>query len=95
MKFRNAFLSSMDSSDLEALSPQLRENTLYRGQTLSDAGAIVSTIYFPSTSVIGKATVMHDGRSVETATVGCENAAGLLAGVAQVATLTRMFVQTS
>jgi CRP-like cAMP-binding protein len=93
MQFRNAFLSSMDPSDLEVLSPHLRETALCRGQTLCAAGEFVASIYFPSGSAIGSAAIMRDGRSVETATIGYENVAGLLPGLTQSPSPGRMFVQ--
>jgi CRP-like cAMP-binding protein len=95
MHFRNAFLSAMEVDDLEALSPHLSETTLSRGQTLGAPGDIVSVIYFPSSSAIGSAAVMHDGRAVETATIGYENVVGLLPGLTQMPCLSRMFVQIS
>jgi CRP-like cAMP-binding protein len=93
MQFRNAFLSSMNTCDIEALSPHLRETTLFRGQTLAAAGDVVRSVYFPSSSAIGIAAVMSDGREVQTATIGYENVAGLLPGLTQVACPSRMFVQ--
>jgi CRP-like cAMP-binding protein len=93
MQFRNIFLSSMDTCDLEALSPHLRETTLFRGQALSASGDVVRSVYFPSSSAIGIAAVMSDGRAVQTATIGYENVAGLLPGLTQVACPSRMFVQ--
>ena len=93
MEFRNAFLSLMEASDIEALSPYLREDTLFRGQTLAASGEIVTQVYFPSSSAIGMAWAMHDGRAVQTATIGFENVAGLLPGLTHVACPSRMFVQ--
>jgi CRP-like cAMP-binding protein len=93
MHFRNAFLSSMADRDLEALSPFLSEATLSRGETLCSPGDLVESIYCPSSSSIGSAAVMRDGRAVETATIGYENVAGLLAGLTQMPCPSRMFVQ--
>src|SRR5579863_5136095 len=93
MHFRNAFLSSMDVNDLEALSPHLSEATLSRGQTLARPGDLVEFIHFPGSAAIGSAAVMSDGRAVETATIGYENVVGLLPGLTQMPSLSRIFVQ--
>jgi CRP-like cAMP-binding protein len=93
MQFRNAFLSAMAPEDLAELSPYLKEVALFGGNTLSEPGIPVTSIYFPSNSSISIVTIMSDGREVETVSIGCESVAGLLPAVTGIAPATRMHVQ--
>src|SRR5580658_2224396 len=93
MQFRNAFLAAMAADDMAELSPFLREIALFGGEILSEPGALISSVYFPSNSAISIVTIMSDGRDVETVSVGCESVAGLLPAVTHIAPTTRMRVQ--
>ena len=84
----------MSSVDLEGLSPFFRENTLVHGQVLCEAGELDADVYFPCRAVIvARRDHAEDGRSVEIASVGYENAAGLLPALSRVPGRNRMFVQ--
>jgi CRP-like cAMP-binding protein len=93
MRFRNAFLSQMASDDQAELSPFLREIALLGGEVLSEPNTPITSIYFPSNSTVSIVTVMSDGRAVQTVSIGCESAAGLLPAVTHIAPTTRMHVQ--
>src|ERR1700722_5956733 len=92
LRFRNAFLSQMAADDQAELSPFLREIALFGGEVLSEPNTPITSIYFPSNSTISIVTTMSDGREVETVSVGCESAAGLLPAVAGTAPTTRLRV---
>ena len=93
MQFRNAFLSAMTADDMAELSPFLREIALFGGEVLFEPNHPISSVYFPSNSTISIVTTMTDGREVETVSIGCESAAGLLPAVTHIAPTTRMRVQ--
>jgi CRP-like cAMP-binding protein len=93
MRFRNAFLSQMAADDQAELFPFLREIALFGGEVLSDPNAPITSVYFPSNSTISIVTIMSDGREVETVSIGCESAAGLLPAVTHTAPTTCMRVQ--
>jgi CRP-like cAMP-binding protein len=92
MQFRNAFLSAMAAVDMAELFPFLKEIALFGGETLYEPGTPISSVYFPSNSVISIVTVMSDGRTTETVSLGYESVAGMLPALTRVAPSTRMFV---
>lgn len=91
--FRNFFLSSLDRADLSALAPSLVEVSLGRGDPIYEPGETAATVYFPSTAAISVVTVMEDGRSVETSTVGCESAVALLDAATEEEVRSRVYAQ--
>lgn len=93
MKFRNLLLSALSSTDLNRLFPLMQEVALRQGEIVHDAGEAVPGVYFPSSAVLSVVTVMRDGASVETATIGHEGAAGLLAGLTGMGSRNRVFAQ--
>jgi CRP-like cAMP-binding protein len=76
MQSRNRLLSALSANDLAALSPFLTEVQLLAGQVLYEPGSAVEAVYFPGGAVLSIITVMLDGRSVESATVGNESVVG-------------------
>jgi CRP-like cAMP-binding protein len=93
MNFRNFLLSSLADNDLRAIMPSLTEVSLRQGQVLFEVGATADYIYFPSSAVLSVVTVMEDGRSVETATIGRESGAALLNVIANIPAESRTFAQ--
>jgi CRP-like cAMP-binding protein len=78
VEFRNYLLSALSAADAQAIVPHLVEVSLERSQVLFEPDDPVETVFFPSTSVLSIITVMKDGRSVESSTVGHESAAPLV-----------------
>jgi CRP-like cAMP-binding protein len=74
----NHFLSSLAPADLAALRPHLSAIDLVRNQTLAEAGEPVAQVILPLNAVISVVTLMRDGRSVESRTIGKESGYGLL-----------------
>jgi CRP-like cAMP-binding protein len=83
MLLRNRFLSAADTTDLEALSPHLREVWLDEGQWLSRANAALDQVYFPSSAVVALMLHSPDHGPVEIFSVGCESAVGLASALAE------------
>jgi CRP-like cAMP-binding protein len=93
MQFRNFLLSALHSDDESALTPHLKEISLSRGQVLYQPGDEADLIYFPSSACISVVTIMEDGRTFETGTIGRESASGLVDAMAGARVSNRVFVQ--
>ena len=74
----NAFLDSLKDAEFAILAPHLVEKYLPRDMVLHDPGAPVDDVYFPTSSILSVITLMEDGRSVESCTIGRESAHGRL-----------------
>jgi CRP-like cAMP-binding protein len=83
----------MDSADLAVIMPSLTESPLARGKVLFECDDIPAQVYFPSSAVLSVVTVMEDGRSVESSTIGHESATPLLAVLAGQPMPHRVFTQ--
>jgi CRP-like cAMP-binding protein len=95
VKFRNFLLSALSDADRQALMPDLVEVSLAQGQVLFDVGDEADSVYFPSSAVISVVTVMEDGRSVESHTIGRESGVGLVNAAGRVPVQTRTFAQVN
>ncbi len=95
MKLLNFLLSALTPEDFQALSPHLEEVSLTASQILFETGDIVDAIYFPGSACISIVTLMSDGKSVETSTVGRESGAGLLDALTCKPARSRIFVQVA
>jgi CRP-like cAMP-binding protein len=93
VKFRNYLLSALGAVDREGLLPHLVEVSLGRDQVLFEPGAPVDQVFFPSTAVLSVASVMEDGRSVESSTIGHESASPILWALAEAPSKARIFTQ--
>jgi CRP-like cAMP-binding protein len=90
---RNYVLNAMRLEDLHALEPHLQDAPVVSGQILYEPGYPVDWVYFPSTAVLSVVTVMADGRTVESDTVGYESAVGVLCALGASASVSRTFTQ--
>jgi len=77
----NELLRRLDHASLERLRPKLRSVSLQDEEVLYRAGDRISHIYFPITAVLCMLTIMEDGRTVETLTVGNEGASWVSASL--------------
>ena len=93
MKFRNVLLGQIPDQDINALAGSMTEVVFDREAYLVDAGETPSYLYFPSTCVTSVVTVMRDGRSVETSTIGRESAPAILPVLTGEPALNRVFAQ--
>ena len=83
----------MAEVDIGALIGSLTEVSLNREDRLAEEGEKLQYLYFPSTCVTSVVTVMRDGRSVETSTVGCESAPSILSVLTNEPASSRVFAQ--
>jgi CRP-like cAMP-binding protein len=71
---RNHLLRHLDSEGIKRLQPRLTPTQLHSQDIIYHPGQRITDIYFPETAVLCMMTIMEDGRSVESATVGSEGA---------------------
>jgi CRP-like cAMP-binding protein len=93
LQLLNFLLSALAPDDLAVLSPGLAEVVLDRGSVLFEPGEIPDAIYFPGGACISIVTILADGRTVETASVGRESAVGLLETITGRPATVRAFAQ--
>jgi CRP-like cAMP-binding protein len=93
VKFRNFLLSALHEDDRRALLPDLSEVSLHQGETVHEVGDEAHFVLFPSSAVISVVTVMEDGRSAESHTIGRESGVGLANAAGQVPVQSRAFAQ--
>ena len=75
----NHLLSSLDVAALARLSPHFEMVELETQQVLYRPDQRITDIYFPEDSVIAMLTVMKNGATIESATVGREGASWISA----------------
>ena len=66
----NKLLASLPQSDLQLLLPHFITLPLPQGTVLVEAGDEVDQVYFPLAGMVSVIVVMHNGKAIETATVG-------------------------
>lgn len=77
----NELLRHLNRESLDRLVPLLRPANLQAQEIIYRPQARISDIYFPDTAVLCMLTIMADGRSIETATVGSEGASWVSASL--------------
>jgi CRP-like cAMP-binding protein len=90
---RNLVLAGLRRDDRQALEPYLQFVSLASGDMLYEPGYPVHWIYFPNTAVLSVVTVMADGRTVESDTVGYESLVGALNALGDTPAISRTFTQ--
>jgi CRP-like cAMP-binding protein len=83
----------LSDTDRQALLPDLVEVSLAQGQVLFEVGDVAENVYFPSSAVISIVTVMRDGRSAESHTIGRESGVGLVNAAGEAPVQSRVFAQ--
>jgi len=66
----NRFLAALPLHDHSLLAPHLRSVELARGVVLHDAGEPIDYVYFPHSGMVSVVTIMRNGATVETASLG-------------------------
>ena len=90
---RNYVLQAMRAADRAALGPHFQTVNLAAGDVLHEPGYPVDWVHFPNTAVASVVTVMADGRTVESDTVGFESAVGALSVLGSTPAVSRTFIQ--
>jgi CRP-like cAMP-binding protein len=89
----NGFLDALADVDFETIAPFLTERYLERDVVLHEPGEAVDDTYFPISCILSVITLMEDGRSVESCTIGRESAHGLLYALGAKSAFNRVVVQ--
>ena len=77
----NKLLRLLKPPAFERLAPKLKPAALRAKQVLYKPNQKIDTIYFPDSAVICQMTVMKDGSTLETGTVGLEGASWISASI--------------
>ena len=77
----NKLLRLLEPAAYERLAPKLKRTTLHAKDVLYKPNQAIHTVYFPETAVICQMTVMMNGDTLETATVGMEGASWISASI--------------
>jgi hypothetical protein len=77
----NRLLRLLEPPAYRRLAPKLKATTLRARQILYRPNEAIHTIYFPDNAVICQMTVMPDGDTLETGTVGLEGASWISASI--------------
>jgi CRP-like cAMP-binding protein len=93
LKARNSVLRALAKNDVQVLEPEMREVSLAPGEVLYEPDYLVDWVWFPNTAVLSVVTLMADGRTVESDTVGYESVLGALPALGASVSITRTFVQ--
>lgn len=75
---RNQVLLALYRAQPGVLSAHVREVTLAHGDTVFEEGTVPRTVVFPEGALLSSLAAMADGRMVEVATLGRNDAAGVL-----------------
>jgi CRP-like cAMP-binding protein len=92
---QNHLLAALPAAELERLKPHLELIHLPLGDVLCEAGARLSYVYFPITSIISLHYILENGASSEIAGVGNEGMLGTSLFMGGESTPTRATVQTA
>ena len=90
---RNLVLTALRKEDRQAIEPYLQFVSLGSGDILYEPGYPIHWVYFPNTAVLSVVTVMTDGRTVESDTVGYESVVGALNALGDTPAVSRTFTQ--
>jgi len=74
---RNALLQQLSQTEYERVRPQLKDVPLEFKQVLYEPDGPIDAVYFVEHGVVSLVTLLDDGATVETGTVGNEGVAGL------------------
>lgn len=91
----NNLLNAFPDSVKKSLFPQLKLVTLPLGKVLYEAGESVSSVYFPTNSIVSLLYVMEDGASAEISVVGNDGVVGIAVFMGGESTPNRAIVQSA
>src|SRR6266540_5023160 len=74
MRTQNKLLSALDADAFGRLQAVLQPATVNRGEVLFQPGEHIRHVFFPETAVLVMVTLMANGDSIESGTVGREGA---------------------
>jgi CRP-like cAMP-binding protein len=74
---KNLILNSLPKTELELLLPHLQHCPVLAHQVLVESEAKIQDVYFPVSCMISLVTLLDDGGTIESATIGNEGMSGL------------------
>lgn len=74
---KNLLLRALPAADFERLRPHLTTIKTPRRHLFHKYGAMIGNVYFPNGGVASVTTVLADGTTIETATIGVEGFVGI------------------
>ena len=77
----NKLLRLLEPAAYQRIAPKLKPTALHAKQVLYRPNEAIHTVYFPENAVICQVTVMPNGDTLETATVGLEGASWISASI--------------
>jgi CRP-like cAMP-binding protein len=95
MAWHNHFLDSLPAAEAEILAPDLKRVAMGRDTPLAEPYAPVNQVLLPINCVVSVLSVMQDGRTVESRTIGCESGFGLLNAIGSRFSFERVVIQIS
>jgi CRP-like cAMP-binding protein len=93
-RLQNHILEALPPAVKERLFPHLAMVALKRGEVLSEAGAPLRQVYFPTDCIVSLLYVLANGTSAEMSVVGKEGAIGVSLFIGGETTTTRSVVMT-
>ena len=91
----NSLLAALPDTEWQRWEPLLEKVDMPLGQVLYEAGATLTHVYFPTTSIVSLLYVMEDGASAEIAVVGNEGVVGISLFMGGESTPSRAVVQSA
>lgn len=91
----NHLLAALSESTQKRLFRLMESVVLLQGETLYEAGEIISHVYFPADSIISLLHVMGNGDSAEVSVIGNEGLAGISLIMGVESTISRTVVQSA
>ena len=91
----NQLLAALPAAEWSRWLPHLEPVELPLGKVLSESGAHMSHVYFPTTAIVSLLYVMEDGSSAEIAVVGREGLVGVSLFMGGESTPSRALVQSA
>jgi CRP-like cAMP-binding protein len=91
--FANRLLGALPRADFDLLSSHLTSETFAQGAVLAEAGEEIDHAYFPNNGMISLLTMLRDGKTIETATIGREGVFGAAAAFGLYRSRVRAIVQ--
>ena len=72
----NSLLQKLSIKMQASLAPHLRKIKLAQGTILHEAGAAITTVYFPTSGMVSMLAVLQSGEAIETGIIGREGYVG-------------------
>lgn len=91
----NSLLALLHDEEWQRLAPYIEHVEMPQGSVLSEAGDLISYMYFPTTAVVSLSYVMENGASGEVAVIGNDGLVGMSLLMVSGSTPCRAVVQTA